>query len=281
MIELGKFQDLQIVDEAPMGVYLNTDVDGESDDVLLPQKQVPEDAQIGDSLEVFIYRDSKDRLIATTNTPLISLGELQELKVIEVTKIGAFLNWGLERDLFLPFNEQVVPVEKGKKYLFALYIDKSDRLCATMYIENYLSTDSPYKEDEWVEGTICNIKKGFGALVAVDNKYHGLIHYSDLYGNFRVGGKVKARVVKARIDGKLDLNPREKSFIQMSDDANLILNKLDNNEGFLPYNDHSSPEAINKEFAMSKGAFKRAIGSLYKERIIKITKEGIEKVGIQ
>lgn len=279
MIELGKIQTLEIIRETLIGVYLNTEIDAEADDILLPQKQVPEDVTVGDEIEVFVYRDSEDRLIATTKKPLITLGEVETLRVVDVTDIGAFLYWGLEKDLFLPFTEQVLPVEKGRHYLFGLYIDKSDRLCATMYIENLLRTDSPYTEEDRIKGTIYSIKEGFGALVAVDNRYHGLIHESDFYGNYKVGSIVEARVLKAREDGKLDLALREKAAIQVGPDGALILNKLEKNDGFLPFNDYSSPAEINAEFAMSKGAFKRAIGSLYKDRIIKITKEGIEKTG--
>ncbi|HHX60081.1 MAG TPA: S1 RNA-binding domain-containing protein [Epulopiscium sp.] len=278
MIALGKVQSLKIIRESLIGVYLNTSEESEYNDILLPQKQVPEGASVGDDIEVFVYRDSEDRLIATTNTPRITLGELEVLKVIEVNEIGAFLNWGLEKDLFLPFTEQVFPVEKGRKYLFGLYIDKSDRLSATMYIERLLSSESPYKENDRITGTIYSIKEDFGALVAVDNKFFGLIHASDFYGNYKVGNKIEARVLQARDDGKLDLSLREKAVIQVGEDAAFILSKLERSGGFLPLNDKSSPEEINKEFAMSKGSFKKAIGGLYKERIIKITEVGIEKV---
>lgn len=279
MIELGKIQRLEIIRESLIGVYLNTSEESEYDDILLPQKQVPEGLEVGDAIEVFVYRDSEDRLIATTNTPRLTLGELEVLKVLEVNEIGAFLNWGLEKDLFLPFTEQIFPVEKGRKYLFGLYTDKSDRLSATMYIEKLLSNDSPYKENDWITGTIYSIKEDFGALVAVDNKYFGLIHASDFYGNYKVGNKIDARVLKLREDGKLDLSLREKAVIQVGEDGAYILNKLERSGGFLPFNDKSSPEDIRNEFAMSKGSFKKAIGGLFKERVIKITDVGIEKVG--
>ncbi len=278
MIELGKIQNLEIIREALIGVYLNTSDESEVDDILLPLKQVPEGAEVGDNIEVFVYRDSEDRLIATTNTPKITVGELEVLKVLEVSEIGAFLNWGLEKDLFLPFIEQVFPVEKGRKYLFGLYTDKSERLSATMYVEKLLSSDSPYKENDRVTGTIYSIKDDFGALVAVDNKYFGLIHTSDFYGNYKVGNKISARVLKARDDGKLDLSLREKAVIQVGEDAQFILNKLEKSGGFLPFNDKSSPEDINKEFSMSKGSFKKAIGGLFRERAITITEVGIEKI---
>ncbi len=278
MIELGKIQTLTITRETSIGVYLNISEEDNDDAILLPGKQVPAESSIGDEIEVFVYRDSEDRMIATTNMPKLTLGELAVLKVIDVSKVGAFLHWGLERDLFLPFNEQLFPVKKGEKYLFGLYVDKSHRLSATMYIEKLLSSDSPYRENDWISGIIYSIKEGFGALVAVDNKYFGLIHHSDFYGNFKVGSQVDARVLKVRDDGKLDLSLRAKAFKQVEIDAELILGILNRNDGFLPYNDRSTPEEINQQFAMSKGAFKKAIGNLFKQRIITITKEGIKLV---
>lgn len=278
MIKLGQIQELEIMRETMIGVYLNTCEDGEDDDILLPLKQVPQDAEVGDLVEVFVYRDSQDRLIATTRMPFLTIGQLAVLKVLEVTEIGAFVNWGLERDLFLPFDEQVFPVEKGRKYLFGLYVDKSDRLSATMYIEKLLTSDSPYKENDWITGVIYSIKEDFGALVAVDNKYFGLIHASDFHGNYKVGSQIDARVLKAREDGKLDLSLREKAVIQVGEDAGFVFRKLERSGGFLPFNDYSSPEDINKEFSMSKKSFKKALGSLFREKLIKITETGIEKV---
>lgn len=278
MIELGKIQRLTIKRMTSVGAYLN-EKDGKSDDdVLLPKKQIPEDKNIRDEIDVFIYRDSEDRIIATTKTPKLTLGELASLQVAEVSKIGAFLDWGLEKDLFLPFKEQTSPVRKGKKYLVGLYVDKSKRLCATMDISKLLSSDSPYKVDDRVQGTIYKIVEDLGALVAVDNKYHGLIPQNELYGAYKKGDKIEGRVVKVKEDGKLDISIREKSYIQMDEDSKLILGKLLLKGGKLPYNDNSDPELIKKEFNMSKRAFKRAIGKLFKEGKIKITEDGIEEV---
>ena len=201
MIELGKTQCLNVVKIVDFGIYLGT----EEDKVLLPKKQVPQDIEVGDALTVFVYRDSSDRLIATTKTPKLELGQIAKLKVSEVGKIGAFLDWGLQKDLFLPFKEQTHPVRKGEKCLVCLYADKSHRLAATMKVYSHMSNQSPYKAEDQVEGTIYEINENIGAFVAVDNKYYGLIPKKEMYGKYREGDTVKARVMRVREDGKLDL----------------------------------------------------------------------------
>ncbi len=281
MIELGKKQILVVDHKADFGVYLCDHIREKGDDsncILLPKKQVPQNIKVGDEIEVFVYKDSQDRLIATTNTPKLTLGEVKELEVVQVNKIGAFLYWGLEKDLLLPFSEQIVKVKKGEKYLFALYIDKSERLCATMKVYDYLSTDSNYKEGDNVKGMVFSINPQYGAFVAVDSKYLGLIPANEMVRNFRIGEEVEARIIECREDGKLNLSVREKSYMQMDIDSGFIMEKLEVNDGFLPYHDKSSPEDIKKVFGMSKNEFKRAIGRLYKMKKIKITSEGIYKL---
>ncbi len=276
MIELGKIQKLQIVRKTRMGVYLNTKSDKSSDDVLLPQKQVPQDIEVGDEIEVFVYKDSEDRMICTVKKPKLTIDELAFLQVVETTNIGAFLDWGLEKDLFLPFREQVGKVITGGSYLVALYIDSSNRLCATMNIYNILSSESPYKENDRVHGTIYSISKELGAFVAVDNKYQGLIPKKELYGNYKEGDSVDIRIKKVRQDGKLELSLREKACNEIEGDAQKIMDRLKLRNGTLSLNDKSSPEHIKAEMNMSKAAFKRAVGRLLKEGAIKITDEGIE-----
>jgi len=276
VIKLGEMQRLKVKRKTSVGVYLGDD---SREEVLLPKKEVPENTKIGDTLEVFIYRDSDDRLIATTKRPKLTLGEIGLLKVVDITKIGAFLDWGLEKDLFLPFKEQTMKLRKGNKYLVGLYIDKSDRLCATMRIKSFLRSDSPYKENDWVKGTIYSIDDEIGAFVAVDNKYEGLIPKKEMVGVFIPGEEVKLRVIKVKEDGKLDLSPKDKIYIQMDKDAEYILNKMRKNGGKLPLNDDSSPEIIRRELSMSKSAFKRAVGKLLKEGKIKITDKGIKLLG--
>ena len=276
-MRLGEYQKLVVIKKVEFGVYLAERMENETR-VLLPEKQVPEGTKIGDELRVFLYKDSKDRLIATTNTPKLTLGGLVVLTVKEVGKIGAFLDWGLEKDLFLPFKQQTKKVKAGDECLVGLYTDKSDRLCATMNVYEYLSQESPYQKDDRVKGTVYEISENFGAFVAVDDKYSGLIPKREFFGQARIGDVVEARVTKLREDGKLDLCPREKAYLQMDADSELVLKVIDEFDGVLPFNDKASPETIKREFHMSKNAFKRAVGHLLKEGKIKITDKSIERV---
>lgn len=277
MIELGKKQSLEVVKKVDFGVYLAEEA-GSMDKVLLPKKQVPEGTENGSKMEVFIYRDSKDRLIATTNEPKLTLGELAVLTVKEVGKIGAFLDCGLEKDLFLPFKQQTKKVRPGEQVLVAMYIDKSSRLCATMNVYEYLKTDSPYQKEDTVKGVIYEISKNFGAFVAVDHQYSALIPAREFHGEYQIGDEVEARVTAVKSDGKLDLSIRQKAHLQMDEDAEYVMKVIDEFDGVLPFNDKVSPEIIQREFQMSKNAFKRAVGRLYKEGRIEITENRILKV---
>lgn len=265
-MELGKKQMLTVVKMVDFGVYLGND----NDKVLLPKKQVPKGIEPGDPIEVFLYKDSSDRLIATTNEPKLTLGEIAVLEVLQVGKFGAFLDWGLEKDLFLPFREQTVKVKPGDECLVALYIDKSQRLCATMKVYEYLQKNSPYKKDDKVQGVIYEASDNFGMFVAVDNQYSALIPKKEVFGNLKVGDRITARVTEVKADGKLNLSVREKAFLQMDKDAVMILKRIEERGGELPFNDKADAEIIKKEFGLSKNAFKRAVGHLYKERKIEI-----------
>ena len=276
MIRLGEKQTLHILKQKTFGAYLGTDYH-KDDGILLPIKQVPEGAELGDALEVFIYRDSMDRLIATTKTPKIKLGEIALLEVKQITEIGAFLDWGLEKDLLLPFKEQTTEIEEGKSYLVALYIDKSERLCATMKIYDYLTTSHDYKKDDRVSGYVYQINKNFGAFVAVDYKLHGLIAKHELPSGIVLGTVVEARVVAIREDGKMELSLREKIGQQIDIDAKKILDILDSYAGVLPFTEKASPEVINRETGLSKASFKRAVGRLLKNREIEIINGKIKK----
>lgn len=277
MITLGKRQKLIANRVKNFGVYLGETEDDENT-VLLPKKFVPEGTKPGDVLEVFIYKDSEDRLVATTSVPKLEVGEVAVLKVKDVTRMGAFLDMGLEKDLLLPFREQNHELSQGEDCLVALYVDKSGRLAATMKVYAYLSADSPYKKDDRVKGTIYEINPDLGAFVAVENKYYGMIPARELrYQKYRLGDVVELRVEKVREDGKLDLNPREKAYIQMDMDAALVMKAIENHGGVLPFNDKAKPEVILLELNMSKNAFKRAVGRLLRERKIRITENSIEK----
>lgn len=277
MIELGKIQTLVVQRAKDFGVYLGESMEDDRS-VLLPKRQVLEGTKPGDELEVFIYKDSEDRLIATTAQPKLQVGEVGMLTVKEVAKIGAFLDMGLEKDLLLPFKEQNHKVRQGESCLVALYVDKSERLAATMNVYSYMSSESPYQKDDHVTGTIYEINEALGAFVAVDNRYYGLIPQKELYGNYHEGDTVEARVVKVREDGKLDLSPREKAYMQMDTDAELVLQVMEEFGGVLPFTDKADPELIKKEFKMSKNAFKRAVGRLLKEGKVHITEKTIERI---
>ena len=224
-----------------------------------------------------IYRDSKDRLIATTRRPAIVLGGLARLRVVQTGKIGAFLDWGLEKDLLLPFKEQTKPVKEGEECLAALYIDKSGRLCATMNVYPYLRQDSTYQKDDKVTGTVYEISDNFGAFVAVDDVYSGLIPKKELYGSVKIGDVITARVTGVKDDGRLDLSIREKAYLQIGADAEKILRIIDSYDGVLPFSDKASPEVIKREMQMSKNEFKRAVGHLLKENKIMIGEKFIRR----
>ena len=269
---LGLKKKLMVIRQVDFGAYLGN----KDEQVLLPKKQVPKDVEIGDPVDVFLYRDSSDRLIATTQEPKITLGEVAVLKVADTGKIGAFLDWGLEKDLLLPFKEQTIKVKKDDEVLVSLYVDKSGRLCATMKVYDKLKSDSPYHKDDQVEGIVYEVSDRFGVFVAVDNQYSALIPKREAYGNhLKVGDKVHARVVKVKEDGKLDLSVREKAFVQMDADAALIMKRMEEYGGKLPFTDKADPELIKNEFGLSKNAFKRAVGRLLKEGRIEIKEKSI------
>lgn len=274
MFKLGKKQVLTVVKKVDFGVYLGT----EEERVLLPKKQVPADIELGDPVEVFLYKDSDDRLIATTNEPKVQLGELAVLDVADTGKFGAFLNWGLEKDLFLPFKQQTAKVAKGDKCLVTLYIDKSERLCATMRVYDKLRKDSPYQKDDMVTGIIYDTSDEFGVFVAVDGVFSALIPKKEAFGSLKVGQTVSARVTAVKADGKLDLSVKEKIPMQMDKDAEIIYKRMEKLGGKLPFTDKADAELIKAEFNMSKNAFKRAVGRLLKEGKIQITSDSIKAV---
>lgn len=320
MIKLGEIQELEMIKSTDFGVYLKEPGNTTDERILLPKAQVPKTLKTGDKISVFIYKDSDDRPIATTLTPKLTLSgievsrpgvnpidesdalnsELTEsnidqnsiaqnevtqskvalLQVKEVTTIGAFLDWGLAKDLLLPFKEQTERVHTGEQVLVALYIDKSSRLCATMKVYEYLRLDSPYKKGDKVLGTVYEISSNFGAFVAVDNLYSGLIPQKELKRSLKPGDSVEARVTAVKEDGKLDLSLQEAIPVQIDSDAEIIYKLLKEAGGSLPYHDKTDPAIISEKFGLSKNAFKRAIGRLMKEQKIRITSEGIEALEI-
>lgn len=275
MIELGKVQTLKVLRLTTVGAYMGIGDEDERGGILMPKKYLNENAKAGDEIEVFVYRDSEDRLIATNLVPAVKVGEIGYLKVKETGSLGAFLEWGLEKDLLLPHREQQERPQKGRSVLVALYVDKSDRLCATTYVEKYLEARSPFKVEDKVSGLVYRISDALGVLVAVDNRYMGLIPKQEAIGSFHKGDVVNCRVASVKEDGKLILSMKEKAHIQMDADAEQLMGILKKRNGFLDLNDDSDPELIRSTMKMSKRAFKRAVGRLLKEKLIEQNEKGI------
>lgn len=274
-MDLGKKQILEVARIKDFGAYLTEVGEGEkTESVLLPKKQLPEDVTVGMKMEVFLYKDSADRLIATTKEPLLEVGQVKKLKVNDVAKMGAFVDIGLEKDVLLPFKQMEGQVAKGDEVLCALYVDRTQRLAATMRVYPYLKANTQYKKDEEVRGTVYEIQN-MSVFVAVDDTYFGLIPKNESFEQYHIGETVHARILRVREDGKLDLSPRKKAYLQLNQDAEVLYERMQKNGGNLGATDHSSPEFIKKKFGLSKNAFKRAIGHLLKEGKIVLLEEDI------
>lgn len=274
MIEIGKWQTLKVIRSKDFGIYLAKQ-EGDKDAVLLPRKQVPEGLKAGGEIQVFVYLDSSDRPIATVNHPLITLGELARLRVASVGSIGAFMDWGLEKDILMPFKEMVGKVREGKEYLVYMYMDKSNRPCVSMRIYDYLSTDSPYSKGEQVQGYVYQFNDRMGAFVAVEDKYQGLIPKQELHRKLYIGETISLRISEVREDGKLNLSMNRPAYQQMEEDSEMVYQAILSYDGVLPFTDKASPEIIEREMGLSKNAFKRAIGRLLKEDRIEIHERNI------
>ena len=276
MYLLGEKQVLTVTRVGEIGCYLGDHYDSRAQDVLLPAKWMPNGAQIGDKIEVFVYKDSEDRPIATTMEPALTLGQTAVLRVVDTTRIGAFLDWGLEKDLLLPFHEQNGRLHEGDECLVTLYIDKSGRLCASMKkVYHALSTDTPYAKDDVVDGFIYEISDEYGAYVAVDGKYSARIAPQEMRGALSAGRRITARVARVLPDGKMDLTLQKKVADQMTDDAEAVLSEIRARGGSLPFTDKADAEVIREAFGMSKNAFKRAVGRLLKQGKIAIDTDQI------
>lgn len=274
MINIGEWNELEVVKGKDFGIYL-TDKE-KCQEVLLPAKEVPDGTHIGDILKVFIYRDSSDRIIATMTTPYITLGEMACLRCAGITKIGAFMDWGLPKDILLPFKEQKGRVEEGKDYLVRMYKDRSDRLCVSMKVYSYLSTETPYKAGDSVEGTIYEFNPQIGAFVAVDNRYSALIPMKEIHSYVSIGDRIHGRVSDVREDGKLNITIQKPIRQQIEEDSEMVYKIIESYDGVLPFNDRADKAVIEKEFGLSKNAFKRAVGRLLKQGRIEITDKNIK-----
>ena len=272
-VNLGKFNQLEVVKEVDFGVYLDGGDDGE---ILLPTRYVPDDCQPGDMLNVFIYLDNEERLIATTLTPLVQVGEFAYLEVAWVNQFGAFLNWGLMKDLFVPFREQKMKMQVGRGYIIYAYVDEeSYRIVASAKVECYLSKDMPeYKEGELVDILIWQ-KTDLGFKAIVDNKYSGLLYQNEIFQSIETGMRMKAYVKQVRDDAKIDLELQRGGARKVDDFAEVLLQYLEEHEGRTSIYDKSEADEIYETFGVSKKTFKKAVGELYKKRLIVLEEQGI------
>lgn len=269
MINIGDFNKLKIVRRAEFGYYLDAETGRTSDDILLPNKSALNgELSIGDEVEAFIYRDSKDRLIATLKRPLAKVGELAYLRVVSTTKIGSFIDFGLEKDILVPHREKLYALQDNKSYLFYIYLDKTGRIAATTDIEQHLKTPSPYKTGESVTGIVYDFQTNNSVNVAVDKLYKGVILHNEYFTEIHHGDELELHVNKNYEDGRLGLTPRKGARIEVEALQETILEYLNSHEGFMPYNDKSSPEEIYEVFHESKKYFKNSLGGLMKKNLI-------------
>jgi len=276
MAEIGKINHMYVVKEVDFGIYLDG---GDLGEILMPKRYVPEGTQPEDMIDAFIYLDSEDRLVATTEKPLAMVEEFALLQVVSVTPVGAFLNWGLPKDLFVPFREQRQPMEEGRKYLVYVYLDiNSKRIAASSKIENYLDNiPVDYDENEEVDLIIVNqTDLGFNAII--DNSHLGILYKNEVFQPLNPGDKIVGYIKKIRTDGKIDLRLQKIGYEKISEFADIIIAEIQKNDGFLPLNDKSSPDEIYQTFHISKKNFKTAIGALYKHRMVELEENGIRLV---
>ena len=273
MINLGEFNTLTIARRMEQGFYLE---DNSGDSVLLPNRYIAEDMQIGNVVNVFVYNDSEDRIIATTLHPKITLNKFACLKVVIVTDHGAFMDWGLAKDIFVPFREQVKKMEEGDTYIVCLYLDETThRLAASSKVNKFLKNENiEVKEKEEVELLIAEITD-IGINVIINDRYKGILYQDEIFQTLNYGERVKGYIKKIREDNKIDVSLQKSGYENVLPNEKKILDKLKQSEGFLKLNDYSSPEEITEILEMSKKAFKKAIGSLFKQRIIRIEEKGI------
>lgn len=276
MLKLGTYQTLEILKVRDQGLYLS---DAEDNEVLLPNKYIPENSEIGQQIEVFLYLDAEERMVATTLEPFVTIHNFALLKCTQTNSIGAFLDWGLEKELFVPFKEQTVRMRAGNYYLVYLYLDdKTDRLVASSktnaFLDNSLVLLSAWDQVD----LIASHPSPFGWNMIVNQKHLGLVYEDEIFQKINVGDQLKGWVKKVRADGKIDLTLQKHGFRGIEPNANQILKEIKAHGGFIDLNDKSDPDDIKEVFQLSKKSFKKAIGALYKSRLITIEKEGIRLV---
>ncbi|WP_308769201.1 S1-like domain-containing RNA-binding protein [uncultured Bacteroides sp.] len=275
-IKLGKYNQLEVVKEVDFGVYLNGDEDGE---ILLPKRYVPEGTKPGDVLNVFIYLDMEERLVATTLQPYVQVGEFACLEVAWVNQFGAFLNWGLMKDLFVPFREQKMKMQKGKRYVVYVHLDEeSYRIVASAKVEHFLSTEKPdYQPGQEVEVLVWQ-RTELGYKVIVENKFSGMLYHNEIFQPLEVGMRLTAFIKQVRPDGKIDLVLQKAGARKVDDFSEVLWQYIKDNDGFTPLNDKTDAEVIYHTFGVSKKTFKKAVGDLYKKRRIVLKEDGIHLV---
>ena len=276
MVSIGNYNELEVAKFVDFGVYL----DSEDGEILLPIKYVPENLELGDKLNVFIYRDSEDRMIATTLKPKATVGQFAALEVKESSSIGAFLDWGLEKDLFVPFHNQRQPMEVGKKYVVYIYLDdSSDRIAGSTKLNKYLQpADDQISEGQQVKLLVSNATE-LGYNVIIDNKYSGILYHNEVFKNLETGDEVTGYIKKIRPDGKIDVSLQQTGFAEVQDASQEVLTKLKQSGGTLNLSDKSDPQEIYAALGMSKKTFKKAIGTLYKEGKINLEPTRISLLG--
>lgn len=272
MIEIGKYNTLKIIRDTQVGLYLS---DG-NEDILLPNKYVPREWDLEEEIIVFVYLDHEERPVATTLEPYIYLNEFALLRVNFTNKFGAFLDWGLEKDLFVPFREQARPMEKGKRYLIYMYMDeKSNRLVGTSKINQFLKNDElTVEEGDEVDLIVSHITE-MGINVIINEQHKGLMYKDEVYEDLRTGDRIKGYIKTIRPDNKIDVSLQKMGFENIEPNAEKVLDELRASRGFLRLNDDSHPEDIKTVLKMSKKTFKKAIGTLYKQKLIEIKEDGI------
>ncbi|HLO25011.1 MAG TPA: S1-like domain-containing RNA-binding protein [Geobacteraceae bacterium] len=272
MLEIGKYNQLEVIRMSPTGATLAS----EAGEILLPRKNVPAGTKQGDTVNVFIYRDSNDRLIATTRAPRVQVDEFAVLEVKDTGPVGAFLDWGLEKDLLVPFSEQPLLMKKGERHLVRVYLDNSGRIAASAKLGKFLEGgDIPFKAGDEVDLMI-HAFTDLGAKVIINGRYAGLLFRNEIYGNPAPGARFKGYVRKVRDDGKIDVTLKKPGHDVMEGSKERVLKTLAATGGFLPLGDKSPPELIGDVLKMSKKTFKKAIGSLYKDGFIELTENGIK-----
>ena len=271
MVKVGEYNTLKVVKEVDFGMYL----DGGEDEILLPKRYVPEGLKPDDEISVFIYHDNEGRLIATTDKPFAAVGEIALLEVVDANPSGAFLKWGIMKDVFAPIANQEKRMKPGDKRLVRLYIDeRTGRVTATEKIDKYLSNyELTVKEHDQVDIVVYQ-KTDIGYKVIINSSHLGLLHFNEVFRELEIGEKVKGFIKKIREHNKIDVALGTKGYAKVQGEEEKILAMLRNNSGYLPYNDKSGPEEIYAYFGMSKKTFKMTLGALYKKRLISFTKTG-------